>query len=232
MTHGAEDYTRITSAKVVAATIDFDLPVILIDRFDSANFLWAAAGAPIDYDAGMEAGAAYEGDAGMALRTSLAAVGAGEWVSATRYAFTTPTRKLSFSALFRVNQDNTLVREILFRVTGRRETHDFNAAFRYRPVDEAWDYLNNAAIWVEFLPAIVQDWNTWQRVYFELDVANAQYIAFETADRRITLTGEGITLTMPPGIERTLANIRVTNEVIGTRADVSFDDIIIKELGS
>ena len=106
MAHGEKDYTATTAVKIVSAKIDHDLPVILVDRFDSPNFLWNGGGWPAGYDALIEAGAAYEGDAGVALRTSLAAVGVGESATIDRYAFATPSKKLSYSALFRINQDH------------------------------------------------------------------------------------------------------------------------------
>lgn len=232
MAHGEKDYTRTTAAKVVAANVDFDLPVILIDRFDSANFLWATAGAPVDYDAGMEAGAAYEGDAGLAMRTSLAAAGGGESVDVLRYAFTTTTRKLSFSTLFRINQDHSFVRDIQFLIRGRYNEQNYRAGIRYRADDVAWDYLTTGVTWVQFLQMIVQDTNTWQRVYFELDLENMQYIAFETADRRENLLGTAITYNTLLGIELMFVNLHLENQAAGTRADVSIDNVIIKELGS
>jgi len=230
MAHGETDYTRTTAITLMAANVEFDLPVILIDRFDSANFLWATNGLPVDYDALMEAGAAYEGDAGMALRTSLAAAAAGEFVEVTRYAYNTPRRKMSFSALFRINQDEAFVRELFFYVRGRYLNTDYITGFRYRAADQAWDYFNAAGGWTEFLTGIEQHSGAWNRVYFETDLQNTQYIAFETADTRIGLVGTPI-LTAAPGIERMYALTRLTNNAVGTRADASIDNVIIKELG-
>lgn len=232
MTHGEADYTKTTQAKMVAASVELDLPVILIDRFDSANFLWDDMGFPVDYDAVMEAGAAYEGDAGMALRTSAAAANANEWVRAARYAFSTPTRKLSLSTLFRINQVNTAVKEIQFYISGQYREERYDAAVRYRAVDQAWDYLNTTLGWTEFLTNTLQHALAWQRMYFEIDLENTQYIAFETADRRVDLTGTPIRSIGPAGAEEMFIWILLRNQTAGTRADASFDNIILKELGS
>lgn len=232
MAHGEKDYTKTSAAKVVSAKIDFDLPVIFIERFDSANFMWTTAGLPADIDARIEAGAAYEGDAGLTLRSSLAAAGAGESAIAYRYAFTTPTRKLAFSALFRINQNQAFMRSIEFGIYGRYNAAQFQTAIRYRPVNSAWDYMNNAAGWTEFLTGIQQDTNAWNRMYVELDLANAQYIAFETADQRISLQPIPIWTNPVPGNEGLVIQIITLNQIAGTRADLSIDDIVIKELGS
>jgi len=231
MAHGEDDYTNVTLAKVVSAKVDFDLPVILIDRFDSANTLWTPNGLPIDYDAGLEAAAAYEGDAGLALRSSLAAAGDGEFAEVTRYAFTTPTRKLSFSALFRINQDRAAVRSLQFTLQGRYNQLMYRAAVRYRAVAGIWDYNNNTLGWTPFLAGIEQHLDAWNRIYFEIDLQNLQYIACETADRRVTLQGTPIWTNAVAGNEMLIANLYVENQTAGTRADVSIDDIIVKELG-
>jgi hypothetical protein len=232
MAHGEKDYTQTTAAKVVSAKIDFDLPVIFIERFDSANFHWATVGIPIDIDAQMEEGAAYEGDAGLALRSSLAAAGAGEFVIAYRHAFTTLTQKLAFSSLFRINQDRAFMRSIEFGIYGRYNAAQFQTAIRYRPVNSAWDYMDATTAWIEFLTGIQQDTNAWNRMYVEIDLANAQYIAFETADQRISLRPTPIWTNPVPGNEELVIQIITINQVAGTRADLSIDDIIIKELGS
>jgi len=232
MTHGKQDYTKTTAAKIVAAKIDFDLPVILIDRFDSANFLWTPNGLPIDYDAQMEQGAAYEGDAGLALRTSLAAVAPNEFVEVTRQATTTPTQKVSFSALFRNNAGGWTINNLIFTLYGRYAETMYRASMRYRPNDDAWDYRNEAFGWTEILTGIEQHDETWQRVYFEIDLANMQYIAFETADRRVPLAGMPVWQNPIADDEGLTVAIYISNAALGTRADVSIDNIIIKELGS
>lgn len=230
MTHGERDYTNTTAVKVVSAKIDFDLPVILVDRFENANFLWRPGGVPADYDAHMEAGAAYEGSAGVALRTSLAAVGVGESATIDRYAFTTPSKKLSYSTLFRINQDHSFVESIHFTIGGSFNGLNYITDFRYRAADEAWDYQDDAANWIEFITGIRQDDDHWQRVYFEIDMDAPQHISFETSDRRVNLTGIAIR-TAPLAPEYLYTAIRVYNAQIGTPADVSIDSVIIKEIG-
>ena len=232
MAHGQADYTKTTSTKVVTAKVDFDLPIILIDRFDSANLLWDGVGVPAGWDVLREAGAAYEGDAGLALRTSAAAAGAGETVDATRHGFTTTTRKISFSSLFRINQTAAFTREIGFGIAGRYNQRLYWAAVRYRPPDEAWDYQNAAGGWTEFMTDIRQTDLIWNRMYLELDQESMQYIAFETADQRAILQGTPIQSNPLPGLDQLYATLHLMNHAAGTRADASFDNVIIKELGS
>jgi len=231
MAHGEKDYTRTTAAKVVAAKIDLDLPVILIDRFDSANFLWARVGAPAGWDVLLTADAAYEGDAGMMLCTSIIAAGAGEWVQATVNSFTTPARKLSLTTLFRVISGWDTVRSIMWLTYGRYNDLDYEIGVRYRSADRAWDYWVNGMDWVEFLTNTHQGFQ-WQRMHLEADLENMRYISFETADHRIPLHEVPIWYVPNGGSESTMTHIIVYNDIIGTQARVAFDNIIIKELGT
>lgn len=232
MTHGALDYTKTTQAKMVAASVELDLPVILIDRFDSANFLWNGSGTGADWDALAEAGAAYEGDAGMALRTRLTGPTAGDWVRAERYAVGTPTKKMSFSALFRINQLYNLVDEIRFWVQGVHAGQQYIAAIRYVTRLLRWEYYDEGANWVTFLENIDQSNELWQRVYFDFDMENRQYLRFETADEDINLQGIPLRATALPRLRYVEIQITIAAAVNGTRADVSIDNIILKELGS
>lgn len=231
MAHGERDYTTTSIVKLVAAKVDLDLPVILIDRFDSANVLWEGGGFPFDYDARLEPGAAYEGDAGLALRTSFAAVAAGETVHVHRRAYTTPRKKVSISTLFRINQDEAFVRSIIFRMTGQYNGVRYDAGFRYRPVNRAWDYRNDAGVWTELLTDMRQDDDEWHRLYYELDLVNGQYMTVETAAERINLLGTNVQ-TVFATVETLILEVIATNEVIGTRADISIGNVIVKELGA
>lgn len=232
MAYGQRDYTRSTKVKLISAMIEFDLPVILNDRFGSANMLWNASGLPADYDAALEAGAAYEGDTGLALRTSAAAAGDTEYVEVSRYAFTTPSKKLAFSALFRINQPYSDTKVLTFRMHGRYDNREYNAAIRYSAADRAWQAQNTALGWDNIMTDIQQDEGAWNRVYFEIDMENDQYLSFETADRIVDLHGMQIWINAVPGNERLIGQIYLENEAAGTRADVSIDDVIIKELGA
>ena len=232
MPHGAADYTHTTQAKMVAASVELDLPLILLDRFDSANFLWNGSGTGADWDVLAEAGAAYEGDMGMTLRTRLTAPLAGDVVQADRYAFGTPTKKMSFSALFRINQSHTFVDNLTFWVQGVHAGQQYIAAVRYSARWRRWQYYDAGANWVTFLENILQDNTRWQRVYFDFDMENRQYLRFETADENINLQGIQIRATNVMWLR--YVDVRITAEagVNGTRADISIDNIILKELGS
>jgi hypothetical protein len=232
MTHGALDYTHITQAKMIAASVELDLPLILLDRFDSANFLWNGSGTGADWDALREAGAAYEGDAGMALRTKLTAPAAGDWVQADRYAFGTATKKMSFSALFRINQLHTFVDEIRFWVMGVHAGQQYTAAVRYAAWLRRWEYYDEGANWITLLENIDQDTERWQRVHFDFDMENRRYLRFETADENIDMQGIPIRATALAQLRYVEIRIVAAATVNGTRADISIDNVILKELGS
>jgi len=232
MAHGALDYTHITQAKMIAASVELDLPLILLDRFDSANFLWNGSGTGADWDVLTEAGAAYEGDGGLALRTRFTGPLAGDTVTAQRYAFITPTSKLSFSSLFRLNQSTAFVESLQWMITGRYADQIWTAGIRYRARHWDWDYWNAAGGWTEFLTGENQGMETWNRVYFEIDLANWQYLAFETNENRINLQGTPIQHGILIGLKHLEIEITLEAGMNGTRADASLDNIILKELGS
>jgi len=232
MPHGAADYTRVTQAKMVAAAVELDLPLILLDRFSSANMLWNGTGTGADWDVLTETGAAYEGDAGLALRTRFTGPLDGDTVTAQRYAFITPTTKLSLSSLFRINQSTAFVESLQWLITGRYADQLWTAGVRYRADDWDWDYWNDVGGWTEFLTEENQGLETWNRVYFEMNLANWQYLTFETNENRINLQGMPMQHIAAVGLKHLQIEIELETSLNGTRADASLDNIILKELGS
>ncbi len=231
MAHGAADYTRITQAKMVAASVELDLPLILVDRFDSANFLWNGTGTGADWDVLPEVDAAYEGDAGLALRTRLTGPLANDVVTAQRHAFITPTTKMSFSSPFRLNHDETLIQWIYWWIQGRYQDQLFTCGFRYRPLGNWWDYWNAAGGWTQL--ALNQDIgaDTWNRIYFEIDLANWQYLTLSTNDHQETLQSTPIQHGLAVGAINLYIEIQISTTG-AARADASIDNIILKELGT
>jgi hypothetical protein len=231
MAHGALDYTHITQAKMIAASVELDLPVVLLDRFDSANFLWNGTGTGAGWICARNAADAYEGDAGMELVTRAAGSLAGDIVTAQRYAFITPTTKLSFSSLFRLNQSTAFVESIQWLITGRYADQLWTTGIRYRAQDWDWDYWNAGGGWTEFLTGENQGLETWNRVYFEIDLANWQYITFETNENQVNLQSIPTQHALLAGLKQLSIEIALVAGINGTPADVSIDNTILKELG-
>ena len=232
MAHGEADYTRTIAAKIIGSSVELDLPVILLDRFSSANLLWNGLGTGADWDVLQEAAAAYEGDAGLALRTRFTGPILGDWVRAERYAYSTPTSKMSFSALFRLNQDRAFMDALTFRVAGVYAGTQYIAALQYDGPNERWEYVDTTATWIPILGDIDVGPGRWHRIYFEFDMMNNQYLRFETDSHNVNM--QGIPMATAGVGNLTYAQIRITANaaVNGTRADISIDNIILKELGS
>jgi len=231
MPHGALDYTHITQSKIVAASVELDLPLILLDRFDSANFLWVGSGTGAGWVVARNAADAYEGDAGLQLETRAVGGAPGDTVTAQRYAVISPTTKLSFSALYRPNQSPGFITSIEFLIVGRYQDRQYTTGFRHRINDNRFDYYNQAAGWTEFLTDVGARIDSWNRIYFEIDLANLQYLSFEASEYQVNLSGTPINHIFLAGDRWLEIQITLTRR-LGIAADASLDNIILKELGS
>ena len=231
MTRGEKDYTRSTTTKIAAARIDLDLPVILIDRFDSANLRWVGAGTGTDWNVQLEPESAYEGDLGLAMRTRLTGQTGLDQVDASRYAFTTPTTKLSFSSLFRINQSHLTIRRIEWINEGRAGDQIWRAGLQYSAATQTWEYLDDAGMWHTFLTGIDQGLHAWNRVAFEIDIENFQYLKATIDELSINMQGIPIQHSTLAGWRHLRLEIALQSQIVGTRADVSIDNYIVKELG-
>lgn len=218
-------------SKMTAASVEFDLPLLLLDKFDSANFLWNGTGTGAGWICSRNAAAAYEGDAGMELVTRAAGSLAGDTVTAQRYAFITPTTKLSLSSLFRLNQSTAFNESIIWQLKGRIGDHEWNTAIRYRGAAWAWDYQNDTGGWTEFIDNQNQGLDVWNRLYFEIDLSAMQYLTIKINEHKINLQGTAIQDIILFGLKYLELSITAESRLNGTPADISIDNVILKELG-
>jgi len=231
MAHGQLDYTTTTRAKIVDASVEFDLPVIMVDRFESANFLWTGVGTGAGWSAARAAASAYEGDAGMELITRTPGGMAGDLVEATRYFFPAPLEKLSLSALFRPNTHYTILRELRFWIELRNMTHQRFAGVRWRGTDRAWDYFDDVTGWTEMIPLIRHTDATWHRMIVEMDIANMRYIGFTVDDVTLNLHDRAIRSNAIAGESYARISIELTTNFNADPADVDIDNVVLKEIG-
>jgi hypothetical protein len=232
MAHGQADYTTTTRAKIVDASVEFDLPVIMLDRFESANFLWTGVGTGAGWSAARAAASAYEGDAGMELVTRAPGGLAGDLVEALRYFFPAPIEKLSLSALFRPNKHYTILRELRFWIELRNMTYQYFAGVRWRGTDRAWDYFDDVTGWTEMIPLIRHTQDTWHRMTIEMDIANLHYISFSIDDLTLSLHDRAIRQNVIAGQSYASIAIRAVANFNADPADVDIDNVIIKEIGT
>jgi len=231
MAHGEKDYTTTTRAKIVDASVELDLPVIMIDRFESANFLWDGVGTGAGWSAARAAASAYEGDAGMELVTRAPGGLAGDLVEASRYFFPAPLEKLSLSALFRPNQHYSRIREMRFWIELRNMAYQRFVGVRWRGTDRAWDYFDDVTGWTEMIPLIRHTDATWHRMIVEMDIAAMRYISFTVDDVTLNLGDRAIRSNVITGQSYAHIDIRTVANFNAAPADMDIDNIILKEIG-